>query len=538
MNTHNSADAVIYSVADGERNLVYEITVGHVRVWDVADPSTEIAGADSAYLNYSNIHEVQIADNKGVLWLAHIDYKVVRIKLSGTTLTVDQPTFTGGTTFSETGDYPTAIGFTGGRLALGFTRNLPNAIFLSRSPDLSNIEESERYTDFTYYDEEEGGATTIETSHAIELEDSELVRGYWFLNQTRFLIGSGKSIFMDSGGLITPASFDISPALREGSAMIKAKGLKNYIVFTGVSGKTLTMMVYNRDSEGYQSKELTSDSSHLFAPGIKDFVILFMPDPMVWVLLNDGSILSCTVDTSTGTLLTGWAKHPMGGRRIETISYGQKYDGRDSLYLTSSVEVNGVRKYHIEVLDMDDIFDSEESFVYLDSAVVKHFDTPTESFLYNADYAGTKVSVFADECVLPDVIVADDGTVTLDRKVTDVTVGIPYESIAGFLSRELPNNGESSFGNKRRLKKTTLRMYESLGGYIGTQYEDTTAMYKILSASYGDLRYGVPVHLTSEDFATDIQSRNMTNATIYVKTDYPTPLNILALKEKIELLET
>jgi len=524
--TYNQADAVLIPVFNGTNNLEYELSYGHVRVWDIEDPGTIIASETSSMLEYSNIHAVQVAVNKGVLWLATVESPVVTITLSGSTITVAQPTFTGDVTFDTAGMYPKAIGFTGGRLVLGFPKDKPISIFMSRTPDYSSLT-PDRYTDFTY------GTTS---DYAIELEDAELVGGYWFLNQIRFLVGASKAIFMDNGQMITPETFDISPGLNEGSADIAGKGMKNYVVYAGVSGKTLSMMVYNRDAEGYQTRDLTTDSSHLFSPGIKDFAILFMPDLVIWVLLNDGSLLSCTIDSSTGTIYTGWAKHPMTGRTIETISAGRLDDGRDILYLTASVEVEGVKKYHIETLEMDDLF-SDSGYLYLDSAI-EYSGPATDTILYNPLYAGMKVGAMSAGCVLPEMTVDENGYVELDREVTECVIGIPYQSLAGFLSQEQPANGQSSFGNIRRLKKTTIRVYQSFGGYVGVQHDDISRMYKLLSARYGSHKYGEPVPLVSEDFVTDIQSQNQTSAGLYLLTDYPTPLNVLAVKEKIELLET
>ena len=523
--TYNQADAVLVSVADGQKNYEYELTYGHVRVWDIEDSDTIIAETSDTKLEYADIHVVQVAVNKGVLWLAEDKTPVTRITLSGGTLTVDRPTFTGDVTFSSAGDYPKAICFTGGRLAHGFTKNVPNAIYLSRSPDYSAVN-PDRYTDFTF------GTTS---DYAIEVEDAELVGGLWFLNQIRFLVGSSRSIFMDTGTIIAPETFDISPGMREGSAPIQAKGMRNYVVYAGVSGKTLSMMVYDRDSEGYTTRDLTTDSSHLFSPGIKDFSILFMPDLVIWVLLNDGSLLSCTIDSSSGAILTGWAKHNTEGRTIETITAGRRDNGCDILLLTMSVEVGGVKKYHIETLEMDDIFE-DSGYLYLDAAV-EYSGPATDTINYGTIFAGLTVSAMSEGCVLPNAVVEDDGTVTLDREVTECVIGIPFQSLVGFLSQEQPTNGQSSFGNVRRLKRTTIRVYQSFGGYVGIQHDDIDKMYKLLSGRYGDHEYGQEFSLVDEDFVTDIQSQNITDATLYVLTDYPTPLNILAVKEKIELLE-
>lgn len=526
--THDGDEAVLVPVNDGETNLVYELTYGHVRVWNTSTPSLVTASADSTYLNYAFIDGLQIAVNKGVIWIATREAPVTRITLSGSTLTVDRPTFSGDVTFSTSGMYPKAIGFTGGRLVLGFPSDKPNSIFMSRTPDYSSLT-PDRYTDFTF-------GTTAD--YAIELEDAELIGGRWFLNQIRFLVGSSKAIFMDGGQMITPETFDISPALHEGSADIPAKGMRNYIVYAGVSGKTLSMMVYNRDSEGYQTRDLTTDSAHLFSPGIKDFAITFMPELVIWVLLKSGDVLSCTVDSSTGTIFTGWALHEFGFGGVQSICAGRLNDGRDILYMT----VRTSEGYHIETLEMQDLFSeysysiSDSSFLYLDSAL-SYTGASSDNILYFKDYAGKEVSIYSRGCVLPNAVVDDDGYVQLDREVTNCVIGLPFRSVAGFLSQEQPANGQSSFGNVRRLKKVTLRLYKSMGGYIGLQYEDVSLMNKLLSARYGYHEYGDPIALESDDIVIDMQSQNITDATLYVLTDFPTPLNVLAVKEKIELLE-
>ena len=530
--TYNNTDALIIpiSVGYGEDNsLVCEVTYGHARVWYVGSPDTIKGEVSSSLLNFSDLSSVHYAVNKKAIWFVSLTMKPVRIDISGSyssgyTLTVSQPTFTGGMTFSSSGDYPNCIAFKGGRLLLGGTSNQPNAIFASRSPDYSSST-PDRYTDFTF---------GTESDYALEVEDNELVQPRWFLNSYRFLVGSERIIFSDDGAAITPSGFDISPTLREGSAWISAKGLKNYVVYVGTSGKTMGILIYDSDSAQYVSRPLTTNSSHLFAPGVNDFAITFMPDPVLWVLLNDNTILSCTVDLSSGSLLTGWARHTVpGGRTISRLISVTGTDGKDILYMV--VKVNS--SYHIETLTIDDIFSNTESKIYLDMAITRQVTTATNTFTYTSLMAGKTVSVIGDGAILPDAVVANDGTITLDTKVKTCVIGLPYESLVGFLSQEQPTNGQSSFGNKRRLKKVTLRVYQSFGGYVGLD-TDTDKMQELFSTVYGSQLYGQVPELVDKDFVSDVQSTNITSITLYVKTDFPTPLNILALKEKVELLET
>lgn len=531
METVNQALSIIVPMTVDSNSLVCEITKGKARVWDVSDPSNATTASD-AKLNFTDdLENIRYCVNKGVIWLVNALMKPVTVTVSGSypfTITVAEPTFSGDVTFSSSGDYPSCVGFKGGRLLFGGTKNLPNAIFASRSPDYTAVN-PDRYTDFNFLD---GGL--VIASCALEVEDNELSQARWFLNSQRFLVGSSTIIFSDNGVVITPTDFDISPTLREGSANIPAKGLKNYVVYAGVSGKTMHIMVYDSDSEQYVSKSITTNSSHLFSAGIKDFAITFMPDPIIWVLLNDGTMLSCTIDNSSGSFMTGWAKHTFTDRTPCNLASVPGEDGRDILYIVMQTESS----YHIETLEMDDIFDESESKVYLDMRISRSSGSPTDTFAYTTLMAGKTVSVIADGAILPEVVVDDSGNVTLDREVSDCEIGLSFESLAAFLSQEQPTNGQSSFGNKRRLKSVTLRVYQSFGGFVGLQHDDTSKMRELLSSKYGTHEYGETISLVDEDFVADIQSPNITNATLYVLSDYPTPLNILALKEKIELLET
>lgn len=578
---------IVPIILNGDKPFYLQVTTNKIYCFK---PNTSESIAETSH-SYSQLVNANWAFNKNAVWFVKDDMKPVKLSITYTsdtdiTLSIEEPTFTGDMTFSTEGNYPSVVAFKGGRLLLGGTKNTPNAIFCSNAPDYSDEANPDRYTTFlyadvttemiatsdetfkagkTYYKRENGVYTEYTTrtgnplllglyekgeiknvvsSNAIEIEDNELPKPLWFINSKHLLIGSSKCIFSDNSSAITPTTFFISPSAREGASPIPAKALKNYVLYAGVSNKTMSLMIYNYEAQQYITREITTNSSHLFASGIKDFTICFMPQPIIWVITNDNSLLSCSVDLSTGEFYAGWAKHNLGNGKplLETVTSVQNENGEDTLYIQCRYRnrTGAWIGYGLVTLQMNDIFNYDSSTTYLDFVRDVSLGSPSTMFAYTSKDVGNIVTVIADGEVIPKLQLINEGAVsyfTLDKPARNVIVGVPIESLVGFLSQEQPANGQTSFGCIRRLKSTVLRVFQSFGGYIGTQYQDLSRMYKLLSERYGNSEYDKQITLTDDDIHTDLQGVNSDNANLYVYTDFPTPLNILALKEHIELLE-
>lgn len=508
---------------------------------EIRDPenfAVVICECECEPFNNLSVGDLRFAVNKGVIWCVHNSIPVTCLTLDTTaqTLTLTQPTFTGGITFSEAGDYPSCITFNGGRLYLGATTNNPNTVYASRTPSGG----TDRYTDFTFVDED----GQVYATNAFEVQDQELDGALWFVTSTRFLVGSRNAIFMDTGEIATPETFNLTPTLRDGSSSIVAKGMKNYVLYSGRAEKDLNMMVFDYNTQGYISVSLTQNSGHLLEDGIEDFVIAFMPDPIVWVLTKKHVLLSCTIYAGN-SITTGWAEHTQSEgdpRDIRGLYVITRDDGIDELYLSVYLGKNAETDYcQVERLTMDNILDGSDR-CYVDSAIEEASETGKTEWEYKWWYKG-EVDLIGDNNALTPVAPDSEGKI-YTRSVKNMQMGVPIDAQLGFLSKEQPSNGASSFANKRRVNRATIRTIKSFGGTIGLSDPDTEGEtnyiepQKLISRLYGAFKYNEAITLVDEDYVVNLNGLNKDNGEVYMKADAPLPLNILAVKLKVQLVET
>lgn len=513
-----AAQCILIPLITASGYYVLEFSNLLVRFWQEAHtlkgaPETLVAPYTLAQLPY-----LKYAVNNGVLWIVHPSHAPRRIYLSAGTFAIDTPTFTGDVTFGATGDYPSVIAFYQGRLFLGASDNEPNTVWASRTPSTDGTWSD--FTDFTFTD-----AGEVSLTSAILLRETDMYGSAinWFVAMNRFVFGSGRSIWMHDGSIVTPLGFDMSPTLYTGSGYIQAQVLDNLVVYTGIGNKSLYAMAYSQDSGGFVSIDLSKDASHMVDMGIVSFGIMVQPDPIVWVVTTDGVLKSCTIDLSNGMI--AWARHPMGeGAFVESVctAKGQL----DELWL--SVKRGSTRTIeYMTIIGLEAITDA----FYVDCALdITQASSATVTGLTHLE--GYDVSALADNAAMPTETVAS-AEVTFDYAVEHVIIGIPYTSKLRMLRPSLPANG-SSMGKIRRPEKMMLRLYQSLGGDVGVDADNLSPILNLIPGLY---EFGTAPELITEDKVTDIPGHNTIDGRIYIVQDYPLPFNILAVVVKYSVQE-
>lgn len=501
---------------------IFEFSNLLVRFWE-ADYTLKITGEtiDTLVLPYTlaQLPYVKFAVNKGVMWIVHPSHAPRTITLTAGTFVLATPTFTGDRTFDSATNYPSVIAFRGGRLYLGATTLEPNAIFASRTP-LAGVDS---YTDFDFGPDE---SSVLLATHAIFLQDSDMYGTAlnWLISMNRLVAGSGRSIWMDTGDIATPETFDMSITLYNGSNHIQAQAMDNVIVYAGNGGKSLHVMYYNFDSAGFLSADLSKDAGHMTIGGISSYAIMMYPDPIIWVVGVDGVLRSCTFDMQNGVV--AWARHPMGeGALVESVCTGK--GSEDVLWL---VVKRGTTRT-VEYMAMPAIDSIDDAF-YVDCglAITQTASTTVTGLTHLVGYG---VVALGDDSPLSLQTVPAGGELTYSREVADVRIGIPYTSKLLLLRPELPANGTSQ-GKKRRVDKQTIRFYQSLGGSVGVELTNMRPIVEIRPGSY--LLDTAP-SLVTGDREVDVPSYVTTDGRVYIQQDVPLPLNILSVMTRYAVLE-
>jgi hypothetical protein len=474
---------------------------------------------------YSN---VQISELKYVvsptsIWIVHQSVRPFRITWNGEYFSADKPDFTG-KDFAAEGDRPSCVAFYGGRLCFAGTYNEPNRIYMSRPPDSMTGED--RYTDFTAGDN---------PSDAIILEKNDMQGGriQWLASGKRLFAATDRSVWADNGEVPTPAAFDMNIISYGGANELQSKGSKEIMVYAGRGGKSLRAIIWSQNGEngGYVDIDLSRQAAHLFSSGIKDFAVADYPFPIIWAVTGDGLLVSCTIDLASGII--AFARHPTAGtvRYIEVV---KKKEG-DALYLFGfrNFATTGIVST-LEYIAMEDLMgaDYNESN-YVDSGRRFEYDTPTDIVSTPPFFNGMRVNVFADGSPVLNLEVDLNGILHLPFKARKVYIGLPYKSVLSPNPPQIPANG-TSLGKKRRLEQVKLKLFRSLGGKAGTDEEKAEA---INTRRFGSYELGTPPEPYTGDVDITVSGNTDPEGSLVIVHEEPTPFTVLALVERIAVLE-
>lgn len=101
---------------------------------------------------------------------------------------------------------------------------------------------------------------------------------------------------------------------------------------------------------------------------------------------------------------------------------------------------------------------------------------------------GQNVAVLADGNVVANYLnpkVVASGQITLDAPYSKVHVGYPYVSDIETLNVEIVNEKGTSQGKKVKISKLTLQILQSLGGWIGPNFDTLHEIADVYRATYG-----------------------------------------------------
>lgn len=156
-------------------------------------------------------------------------------------------------------------------------------------------------------------------------------------------------------------------------------------------------------------------------------------------------------------------------------------------------------------------------------------DKPLSSVGGLGHLEGQLVSILADGAVLPPRVVVG-GKVNLEIPATRIIVGLGFRAIA----QTLPINSPDAVieDKAKRIVRTAMRLNESRGVKTGTSLDYLTELKERTDERYGEAtlaKSGLRVETVEDVFDYD-------NCMFYVQ-DYPLPLTVLGLINKIEVSE-
>lgn len=320
----------------------------------------------------------------------------------------------------------------------------------------------------------------------------------------------------DQSGSITPATVQASWQGANGTSTVAPMSVGGGALFVPRGGKRIRTMGYDFASDSFGGQDLLVMSAHLVRDKqIVGWCFQALPDPVVWCVLDDGTLASMTYQPDQK--MFAWARHDTDGT-VEDVCSIPNGD-RDDVYM--SVLRGGTR--YVEMLAQREFADVADAF-FVDCGVTYVAPSGPVTTISGLTWlAGRSCAVLADGVDVGPLTVSAGGVLTLAAAASKVTVGLPITADFETLALAVPGQ---SVGEKAKLvSKVHLMLEDTLGVKVGPDFAHLHAVAKIK----GDT---VPyTGLVSET----VQSRWDVNGRIAVRQDRPLPVAILAAIPEVTL---
>ncbi len=428
--------------------------------------------------------------------------------------------------WSDTTGWPTTVTFFGQRLVFGGTKAQPNTLWFSESDNIYSFTPSQY-------------SGVVVDSHSITLTIANEK-----VNAARWLSAGSKGLAVGTTGteiIVQPQtdSQAFSPTNREavvqtsvGSDPVRPVRIGNSVVFVQRAGRALREFVYDFNSDGYISRDLSILSEHLFRNGAVEMAYQQNPLSVLWFIDASGGLFGLTFERDQKVF--AFFKSPIAGSSsgsavVESIATIPE-DEEDRLYMVVKRTINGSTKRYIEILQKVFLEDSNiEDAFFVDSGLTGTFGTPTTTVSGLDHLEGETVTILADGATHPSKTVSG-GSITLDRAASKVHVGLAFQSKIALLPIELETPNFVTVGKVKTIRRVHLRLLNTVGGRVGAT--ETTLDEILFRDPSVPMDQAVPPFTGTKSLTID--SRFEQEVQVIVVADQPLPMTIVNILVELE----
>lgn len=345
--------------------------------------------------------------------------------------------------WSDRRGYPSAIAYYEERMVLGGTKSNPNRIWASKTNDWDN---------FLVGSKDDDGIDLTIASDTVNTIS-------WFCQHDALIIGTLDSEWTlsasDSSKALTPSNFQLRRQSVYGSTFNSAQMVGDTVLFVQRGGKKVREFVFQWEKNGYVCPDMTVLADHISRGGIREIALQRLPDSILWCVLEDGTAAALTYERDQEVV--GWHRHETEGKILSccVIPSGAE----DCVYFV----VKRDSQIFIEMLHGRKFDRTADSF-FVDCGK-KVTGSKLTSVIGLGYLEGKTVQVFADGAVHRELTV-ESGKIDLDYEVSEVTVGLGYESVLSPMPIEVELQNGQSVLRKKCIGSIRLRSYSSVGGEI------------------------------------------------------------------------
>jgi hypothetical protein len=361
--------------------------------------------------------------------------------------------------WSDTSGYPTAVGFdSSDRLFFGGGIKLWGSVpgsYESHTQDFN-------------------GQVTTDAAINVACTAQEVSSIVWIRAANVLLIGTNGGEFgLGPITTTTPLGPDNVRIVRQSFNRCRAMDAKligTSVFYVQRAGKRVMAMDYNFYIDKYESTNLNRMAQFITRPYIFDWTWCQEPFQTLWCARADGQLLGFTFDREDQ--VTGWHRHLLGGDGIvESVSSIADDDSsHDELWMIVRRTINGVTTRYIEYIHEEYQREFGQSSAFYVDAGITYNGVPTTTITGLSHLEGQSVAILLDGGVHP-VQTVTGGAITLQYAGSVANVGLPYTSKLVTMRIDAGQDTGTAQGKTKRIAIATIRLLDSLPGYIGMEGE-------------------------------------------------------------------
>ena len=295
--------------------------------------------------------------------------------------------------FSDTLGWPRVPQIFQQRMVFAASTTQPSTIWLSKTADFysfspTEIPDQDRADSIT-----DGLATEIITNASalnFTLDSDTLDEIQWLAESKKLSLGTSAGVYMLYGSetnlTVTPFRFTINKESTFSASNVAPVVVSNAVIYPQIGGKDVQALLFEgQDQQWFSSKISLKGYDIIKTSEIKKMIWQERPLNIIWIMMNDGRLLSLTYDRMAE--FGAWAEHTIGGTNAKVTDIEMiPTASHDQIWMKIERTINSTTKYYVETLSrfpMENAL-TRENYVFSDSAITTYFPNKSLTFLgYN-----------------------------------------------------------------------------------------------------------------------------------------------------------
>ena len=267
------------------------------------------------------------------------------------------------------------------RMVLGATSIQPSTVWLSRTANFYDFAPTDIPAQDSPSVVKNGEATEVITDSSaltFTLDSDTLDEIKWLAESKKLTMGTSAGIYMLYGSetnlVVTPFRFTINRESSFSATDSPPVVVSNALMYTQIGGKDVQQLLFEgQQGQWFNSKISIKGYDVIKTSTIEKMVWQERPNNVIWMMMNDGRLLSLSYDRQTS--FQAWSEHIISGTNAKVTDIEMiATESHDQIWLKIERTINGSTKYYMETLAR---FPTEgalarNALVFSDSALTKN----------------------------------------------------------------------------------------------------------------------------------------------------------------------